>query len=66
MEETNGGFQTLVYEDDLHKEEYPPYHQSNRIQGIIIQIFIHCTPIVRFLILLTEVGFTELRYNDRT
>uniref|UniRef100_A0A3P9D138 C-type lectin domain family 4 member M-like n=1 Tax=Maylandia zebra TaxID=106582 RepID=A0A3P9D138_9CICH len=73
MEETNGGFQTLVYEDDLHKEEYPPYHQSNRIQvsmftmspGRRHRLAAACLALLAAVLLILNVGL-GIHYNKLT
>ncbi|XP_005916858.1 C-type lectin domain family 4 member M [Haplochromis burtoni] len=73
MEETNGGFQTLVYEDDLHEEEYPPYHQSNRIQvsmftmspGRRHRLAAACLALLAAVLLILNVGL-GIHYNKLT
>ncbi|XP_026008788.1 C-type lectin domain family 4 member G-like [Astatotilapia calliptera] len=73
MEETNGGFQTLVYEDDLQEEEYPPYHQSNRIQvsmftmspGRRHRLAAVCLALLAAVLLILNVGL-GIHYNKLT
>ncbi|XP_019204169.1 CD209 antigen-like protein 2 [Oreochromis niloticus] len=73
MEETNGGFQTLVYEDDLHKEEYPPYHQPNRIQvsmftmspGRRHRLAAVCLALLAAVLLILNIGL-GIHYNKLT
>uniref|UniRef100_A0A669BTS9 C-type lectin domain family 4 member M n=1 Tax=Oreochromis niloticus TaxID=8128 RepID=A0A669BTS9_ORENI len=73
MAERNGGFQTLVHEDDLHEEEYPPYNRSNRIQvsmftmspGRRHRLAAVCLALLAAVLLILNIGL-GIHYNKLT